>query len=64
MDKLIALHEVHRDNGKGYIRLERRMDDGCAPHVLAPWSPVANRREAERYAKREGAELEVIHVYT
>lgn len=63
MDKLIALHEVHKDNGKGFIRLERRMDDGCSPHVLAPWSPVANRREAERYARDNGAELETLHVY-
>lgn len=62
MDKLIARHEVHRDNGKGYIRLERHMDDGCAPHVLATWQPVANRREAEHYAKREGAELVAVHV--
>ena len=64
MDKLIALHEVTRDNGKGHIRLERRMDDGCAPHILTMWRPVANRREAERWASQNGAELETVHVFS
>jgi len=61
MNKLIARHETQHDSGKGWTRLERHLDDGCAPHVLCMWQPVADHKAAQRYARQNGAELVTVY---